>query len=178
MPDEKEGSKAANANGSSETPTQEADRLKMEASQALALKMSQLGFGDRFSRHKQDTDEPQEHKFWSTQPVPKVSEDILEPAVNEAIEPNKPTSEVQQAPYTLPEGFEWVEIDVEQEDQMKELYNLLSENYVEDSDAMFRFDYSASFLKWLIFICSMAFGSHFDCFELGHCRYRGIKNPG
>jgi glycylpeptide N-tetradecanoyltransferase len=32
--------------------------------------------------------------------------------------------------------------------QLKELYTLLTENYVEDDDAMFRFDYSASFLKW------------------------------
>lgn len=32
--------------------------------------------------------------------------------------------------------------------QIKELYELLTNNYVEDDDAMFRFDYSAPFLKW------------------------------
>lgn len=32
--------------------------------------------------------------------------------------------------------------------QLKELYTLLNENYVEDDDNMFRFDYSPSFLKW------------------------------
>jgi glycylpeptide N-tetradecanoyltransferase len=32
--------------------------------------------------------------------------------------------------------------------QMKELYVLLSENYVEDDDAMFRFNYSQEFLLW------------------------------
>lgn len=32
--------------------------------------------------------------------------------------------------------------------QLRELYNLLNENYVEDDDNMFRFDYSAEFLQW------------------------------
>lgn len=32
--------------------------------------------------------------------------------------------------------------------QLGELYTLLNENYVEDDDMMFRFDYSADFLKW------------------------------
>ncbi|KIH42878.1 Myristoyl-CoA:protein N-myristoyltransferase protein, partial [Ancylostoma duodenale] len=31
-----------------------------------------------------------------------------------------------------------------------ELYTLLTENYVEDDDNMFRFDYSAAFLKWAV----------------------------
>lgn len=32
--------------------------------------------------------------------------------------------------------------------QLKELYTLLNENYVEDDENMFRFDYSPNFLKW------------------------------
>lgn len=32
--------------------------------------------------------------------------------------------------------------------QLKELYVLLSENYVEDDDCLFRFDYPPEFLKW------------------------------
>lgn len=32
--------------------------------------------------------------------------------------------------------------------QLKELYTLLNENYVEDDDNMFRFDYSPEFLLW------------------------------
>lgn len=34
--------------------------------------------------------------------------------------------------------------------QLKELYQLLNENYVEDDDNMFRFDYSPEFLKWAL----------------------------
>lgn len=33
---------------------------------------------------------------------------------------------------------------------MRELYELLSANYVEDDDASFRFKYSAEFLKWAL----------------------------
>jgi len=32
--------------------------------------------------------------------------------------------------------------------QLEEVYQLLNENYVEDEDNMFRFDYSAEFLRW------------------------------
>ena len=34
--------------------------------------------------------------------------------------------------------------------QLKELYVLLTENYVEDDDNMFRFDYSPEFLRWAL----------------------------
>ena len=34
--------------------------------------------------------------------------------------------------------------------QLKELYILLNENYVEDDDNMFRFDYSPEFLHWAL----------------------------
>ena len=33
---------------------------------------------------------------------------------------------------------------------LKEIYTLLNENYVEDDDAMFRFDYSMRFLTWAL----------------------------
>lgn len=32
----------------------------------------------------------------------------------------------------------------------KEMYDLLVQNYVEDDDAMFRFDYSIPFLRWAV----------------------------
>ena len=34
--------------------------------------------------------------------------------------------------------------------QLRELYELLSANYVEDDDASFRFQYSAEFLSWAL----------------------------
>jgi glycylpeptide N-tetradecanoyltransferase len=39
-------------------------------------------------------------------------------------------------------------MDLEDEKQLDEVYELLTNHYVEDSEAMFRFRYSPSFLNW------------------------------
>lgn len=87
------------------------------------------------------------YQFWSTQPVPKMDEKIT---VNEAIEPDKPVSEVRAEPYSLPDGFVWDTLHLDDPLVLKELYTLLNENYVEDDDSMFRFDYQPEFLKWAL----------------------------
>lgn len=87
------------------------------------------------------------HKFWSTQPVPKMDE---KPEGNEPIEADKPLDEIRAEPYTLPDGFMWESLDLNEPLVLKELYTLLNENYVEDDDAMFRFDYQPEFLKWAL----------------------------
>lgn len=87
------------------------------------------------------------YKFWSTQPVPKLDEKVQD---NEAIEPNKPISEIRADPYALPDGFKWETLNLDEPLILTELYTLLNENYVEDDDAMFRFDYQPEFLKWAL----------------------------
>ena len=62
----------------------------------------------------------------------------------------KSPSDVRATPYPLPTGFEWSTVNVDDEEELRELYTLLTENYVEDDDNMFRFDYSAAFLKWCV----------------------------
>lgn len=86
-------------------------------------------------------------KFWSTQPVPKFDE-IVEH--NEPIEPNKQISDIRAEPYALPDGFKWETMKLDDPLVLTELYTLLNENYVEDDDAMFRFDYQPEFLKWAL----------------------------
>ena len=39
---------------------------------------------------------------------------------------------------------QWSLVDINDPAQSAEMYTLLTENYVEDDDAMFRFDYSVS----------------------------------
>lgn len=41
------------------------------------------------------------------------------------------------------------------------MYTLLTENYVEDDDNMFRFDYSKEFLEWCVDVMSLL-----QCVEL------------
>ena len=64
------------------------------------------------------------------------------------IEPSKPREEVRQDPYPLPKDFQWCVVDLNDQAQLKEVYELLSANYVEDDAAAFRFQYTAEFLEW------------------------------
>lgn len=93
-----------------------------------------------------------EWKFWETQPVPQLGSSFSS-EVNEPIEPNKPISEINPVPFSLPPGFKWDDLDLGDRTQLMELYTLLSENYVEDDDNMFRFDYSPEFLEWSLKPC-------------------------
>lgn len=87
------------------------------------------------------------YKFWSTQPVPKLDEKIEQ---NEPIEADKQIADIRADPYALPEGFKWEALNLNDPLVLTELYTLLNENYVEDDDAMFRFDYQPEFLKWAL----------------------------
>jgi glycylpeptide N-tetradecanoyltransferase len=66
------------------------------------------------------------------------------------IVPNRPPSELRAEPYSMPAGFEWSNVDIQDDAQRLELYHLLANNYVEDDDALFRFDYSQEFLLWAV----------------------------
>ncbi|GLH08960.1 hypothetical protein R5R35_006066 [Gryllus longicercus] len=88
-----------------------------------------------------------QYQFWNTQPVPKMDEKIT---CNEPIEPDKALSEIRKEPYSLPDGFKWDTLNLDEPLVLKELYMLLNENYVEDDDSMFRFDYPPAFLKWAL----------------------------
>ena len=66
------------------------------------------------------------------------------------IVPNKTKDEIRAEPFNMPAGFEWSTLDVMDAAQREELYVLLANNYVEDDDALFRFDYSKEFLEWAL----------------------------
>ncbi|VDD90603.1 unnamed protein product [Enterobius vermicularis] len=93
--------------------------------------------------------EAQRHHFvfWDTQPVPKINETVTE---NTFIEASIDKNDVRAEPFSLPSGFKWCDVDINNEKELTELYTLLSENYVEDNDNMFRFDYSSDFLLWAL----------------------------
>ena len=62
-----------------------------------------------------ESDDPsagaKEHKFWDTQPVPKMGEQIKDHGPIET----KTVAEVQAEPYPLPAGFEWSDCDMTDE---------------------------------------------------------------
>jgi glycylpeptide N-tetradecanoyltransferase len=85
------------------------------------------------------------YKFWGTQPVPRFGEDTH---MEEGPLQIQKVEDVSTTPPPLVDGFEWVEVDITKDDEMKEVYELLNGHYVEDDEAMFRFNYSTSLLRW------------------------------
>lgn len=85
------------------------------------------------------------YKFWQTQPVPKFGDDEK---VAEGPIRVQTVDQVSTEPAALVEGFEWVTVDLTDDEEIKEVYELLNGHYVEDDEAMFRFNYSSSFLRW------------------------------
>jgi glycylpeptide N-tetradecanoyltransferase len=88
------------------------------------------------------------YSFWKTQPVPQFEEDTPVKE-NTYIEAPIDVERIRKQPYSLPnDQFSWSDLNLNDDDELTELYKLLSENYVEDDESMFRFDYSKNFLKW------------------------------
>lgn len=86
------------------------------------------------------------YKFWQTQPVPRFGEqnEVIEEGPFKIVD----IDQVPKQPGPLVEGFEWVTMDLTQDSELKEVYELLYGHFVEDDHGQFRFNYSVSFLKW------------------------------
>jgi len=88
------------------------------------------------------------HAFWKTQPVPSFDEMANTEKIKDGPIKEIKIEEVDKNPSPMYPGFEWVTMDLEDEKQLDEVYELLTNHYVEDKDATFRFKYSPSFLNW------------------------------
>lgn len=87
-----------------------------------------------------------EYRFWGTQPVPQFNKEC--PTQFGEIWKDHKVEDLEKEPLSLPEGFEWKDMDLSQQIELDKLYEFLKSNYVEDDDHLFRFDYSKEFLKW------------------------------
>ena len=99
-------------------------------------------------RNKQLADAGKPHAFWDTQPVPKMTEKVCKEDFGPIKLQKKEDTPVEEVP--LASIFEWWCPDMNKEEDLHQIYELLSENYVEDHDSQFRFNYSKPFLKWAI----------------------------
>ena len=88
------------------------------------------------------------HAFWKTQPVPTFDELASKEKIVDGPIKQIDIERVSKEPSQMYPGFEWVTMDLEDEKQLEEVYELLHNHYVEDQEAMFRFRYSPSFLNW------------------------------
>jgi glycylpeptide N-tetradecanoyltransferase len=88
------------------------------------------------------------HAFWKTQPVPSFDEMANKDKIQDGPIKEIDIEKVDKNTLPMYPGFEWVTMDLEDEKQLEEVYDLLTNHYVEDKDATFRFRYSPSFLNW------------------------------
>ncbi|WIA37733.1 hypothetical protein OEZ86_014613 [Tetradesmus obliquus] len=89
------------------------------------------------------------YAFWGSQPVMQFSDEAKD-VEDGPIDAPKTVEEVRKEPYTLPSSFVWCECNINDPHEVQEVYTLLHNNYVEDDDAMFRFNYSPEFLQWAL----------------------------
>ena len=132
-------------------PSEKESKEKTEESQSPPQQEQQEDVqipSDQLLQYRKDTslrhrgEIKSEYKFWSEQPVPQFNKDIGV-SFGPITKDNK-VEEERQEPYSLPEGFEWLDVDVTKENELNRLYEFLKNNYVEDDDHMFRFDYCQS----------------------------------
>lgn len=88
-----------------------------------------------------------QYKFWKTQPVTDIDEVVTKEG---KIVDLKETNYVIKKLPSLPNGFVWCDIDVcsENNQDLKDVSELLDEHYVEDMYGEFRLHYSPELLKW------------------------------
>ncbi|BDA48372.1 Glycylpeptide N-tetradecanoyltransferase 1 [Coccomyxa sp. Obi] len=140
------GKETAEENGKAVGPIKAPDGASSSAQRSLQEQLVQLQM-----RSQQD-ETKKTYAFWETQPVAQFTEDAsTSQSLEEGpIDAPKTTADVRQEPYNLPAGFEWSTCDVNDKKIVEEVYQLLTMNYVEDDDNMFRFKYSQEFLQWAL----------------------------
>jgi glycylpeptide N-tetradecanoyltransferase len=88
------------------------------------------------------------HKFWDTQPVPRLS--APPPDGEGPIDDGRTVDDVQKDPYKIPDAYEWFNPNVLEDGDVTQVYDLLANHYVEDDDSVFRFAYPKTFLVWAL----------------------------
>ncbi|RYC63336.1 hypothetical protein CHU98_g2866 [Xylaria longipes] len=128
------------ANGSDDNPDAAAEALRRLNLQDIMTGLASSG---------KNVKDMGAYKFWATQPVPKFGEEqpSKEPFEEGPIK-IQTVDEIPKEPSPMLDGFEWATLDLLDDAQLKEVWELLNGHYVEDDEAMFRFNYSASILKW------------------------------
>ncbi|KAL2133811.1 hypothetical protein VTI74DRAFT_1617 [Chaetomium olivicolor] len=88
------------------------------------------------------------YKFWSTQPVPQFDEEQVK-LIEEGPLKVQEIKDIATEPIPLAlDPFRWVTMDLTNDAELEEVEKLLYGHYVEDDEAMFRFKYSSSLLRW------------------------------
>nr|CCC94432.1 putative N-myristoyl transferase [Trypanosoma congolense IL3000] len=93
------------------------------------------------------TDLKPRDRFWVSQPVLQLEDP--DPSTVGLIK-EQTIDEVSTEPLPIPPAYEWWTPNVEDPEDLRHIYSLLRDNYVEDRESMFRFNYSQEFLRWAL----------------------------
>ena len=151
----KKKKKKAATEGSAENSVQQQAPPKVNQVHDIQSLLNQLAMSNQ-QGSKPEGKKPEDYKFWNTQPVPKFKEPDLLQTTDDAqaegpILPSKICRAAAKAePEKLLDGFEWCLVDLDDDKELEELYDLLDNHYVEDTDGSFRFKYSKQFLSWAL----------------------------
>ena len=146
---------AATEVSAAESSTSQQAPSKVNQVHDIQSLLNQLAMSNQQNK-KPEGKKQEEYKFWNTQPVPKFKEpDLLQTTdTAEAEGPILPSKVCRAAakaePEKLLDGFEWCLVDLDDDKELEELYDLLDNHYVEDTDGSFRFKYSRQFLSWAL----------------------------
>ena len=82
--------------------------------------------------------------------MPKTGELVKDEDYGAPIDKHKTVDEIQAEPLKLPPGYNWSNVNIHNDEEANDVYELLTKHYVEDDNAFFRFDYSVNFLRWAL----------------------------
>ncbi|XP_051529802.1 glycylpeptide N-tetradecanoyltransferase 1-like isoform X2 [Myxocyprinus asiaticus] len=136
-------------------PVEMLDSLPEEKQQEIQKALHLFSLGQGPPRNLQEA-RRYIYRFWDTQPVPKIDEEVTSQG---PIESERPS--VREEPYSLPKGFIWDTLDLYNQEQLSELCELLNENYTEEDDNTLRLHYSPQFLLWAL--CPPGWQSKWYC---------------
>ena len=66
------------------------------------------------------------HDFWDSQPVPKETDTVTAADFDKQIDEVKTVDDISADPLPIPEGFYWSVVNIEDDTECKEVYDLLT----------------------------------------------------
>ncbi|KAL1264201.1 hypothetical protein QQF64_004556 [Cirrhinus molitorella] len=136
-------------------PFEMLDSLSEEKQQEIQKALHLFSFGHGPPKNLQEA-QRHTYRFWNTQPVPKIDEKVTS---HGPVESQRPS--VREEPYSLPQEFIWDTLNLDSQEQLRELCDLLNENYTEEDDNTLRLHYSPQFLLWAL--CPPGWQSQWHC---------------
>ena len=82
------------------------------------------------------------HKFWNTQPIFTNNDNTIVENVD--------INNIKKDPIKLVDKYHWYNIDLDNENDLNELYSFLLDYYVNNINAVYRFNYSKETFKWFL----------------------------